>query len=366
MTDERPLGRPQIGEPDDIPVDEVEDDEPRGIISLLKGIKNYLRAGLAFDGDPVTASNPLPVDVKGIVADVDLDIEASDLGAGAAASAMGNGVTQHLDNGAGKRVAALGDASGHQQVDVLTAPAVRALTNADVVTAEVSKDAVMGTTADGPSTDAEDTTVRTGISLWKGIKNYLKTLAGTVAGSEIQVDVVSMPAITGAVTTSGTVTEASAAAIKTALEIIDDWDTSDHCNIRHLVAADDVVGIGAGTAEIGNVKNTGTFAVQALVPFAAENLVPNATEADQALTVDATAAGVQLAALHANTTHVFWSLETASVRVTFDASTPTTTNGHLLQPGDSGVWSKALAAAAKFIRTGATSGVVSASQMKGA
>lgn len=133
---------------------------------------------LFVDGTPVSAANPIPVSVSGIVADVDLDIEASDLGAGAAAAACGNGVMQHLDDGTGKRIAALGDASGHQQVDVLTAPAIRALTNADVVTAEVSKDAVMGTTADGPSTDTEDTTVRTGISLWKGVKNYLKTLAG--------------------------------------------------------------------------------------------------------------------------------------------------------------------------------------------
>jgi hypothetical protein len=37
------------------------------------------------------------------------------------------------------------------------------------------------------------------------------------------------------------VTEASASAIKTALEIMDDWDASDHCNIRHLNATDDIV-----------------------------------------------------------------------------------------------------------------------------
>ena len=30
-------------------------------------------------------------------------------------------------------------------------------------------------------------------------------------------------------------------AVKTALEIIDDWDASDHCNIRHLTATDDTV-----------------------------------------------------------------------------------------------------------------------------
>ena len=138
------------------------------------------------------AAGKLQIDMAGV--DVTLDIDGADVGAGAAAANCGNGVTQHLDNGAGKRVAALGDASGHQQVDVLTAPAVRALTNADVVTAEVSKDAVMGTTADGPSTDAEDTTVRTGISLFKGIKNYLKTLAAAVSDNHVQVDVVSAAA----------------------------------------------------------------------------------------------------------------------------------------------------------------------------
>jgi hypothetical protein len=36
-------------------------------------------------------------------------------------------------------------------------------------------------------------------------------------------------------------TEASAADIKTALQIIDDWDASDHCNIRHLTTTDDSV-----------------------------------------------------------------------------------------------------------------------------
>ena len=104
------------------------------------------------------------LDVNGnlqIAGNIDLDIEPADLGAGAAGAATAVGVTQHINDGTGKRIPILGDASGHPQVDVLTAPAVRALTNADVVTAEVSKDAVMGTTADGPSTDDESTTVRT-------------------------------------------------------------------------------------------------------------------------------------------------------------------------------------------------------------
>jgi hypothetical protein len=50
--------------------------------------------------------------------------------------------------------------------------------------------------------------------------------------------------------------------------------------------------------------------------------------------------------------------------VTFDNSAPTTTNGHIINPGDSGVWAKALATAAKFIRTGASSATIHASQMK--
>lgn len=110
----------------------------------------------------------------------------------------------------------------------------------------------------------------------------------------------------------------------------------------------------------------GNLQVDVLAPSASENLIPNATEADQALTVADTAGGVQFAAFHAATTHVFWTLETGQVRVTFDGSAPTTTNGHIVNVGDYTVWAKATAAAAKFIRTGTTSGVISASQMKGA
>ena len=118
----------------------------------------------------------------------------------------------------------------------------------------------------------------------------------------------------------------------------------------------EAVVLGAGTAAIGDVD----------VPLAPENLIPNGTQADEALTVDATVGGVQFAAFHADTTHVFWSCETAQCRVTFDGSAPTTTNGHVIETGDSGIWPKALAVAAKLIRTGGTSAVISASQLKGA
>jgi len=102
-----------------------------------------------------------------------------------------------------------------------------------------------------------------------------------------------------------------------------------------------------------------------VTPTNAEILMaPNATQADQCLTVDAAAGGVQFSAFHADTLYVFWTCETAQVRVTFDASAPTTTNGHVVNVGDSGVWSKALATAAKWIRTGDTSAVIHASQLK--
>ena len=111
----------------------------------------------------------------------------------------------------------------------------------------------------------------------------------------------------------------------------------------------------------------GTFspAVSIVAGAAVNAWAPNGTQADQTLTVDDTAGGVQFAALHADTTQVFWDCQAAPVRVTFDGSAPTSSNGHLIQPGDSGVWSKALAAAAKFIRAGATSAVIQASQLKG-
>jgi hypothetical protein len=90
---------------------------------------------------------------------------------------------------------------------------------------------------------------------------------------------------------------------------------------------------------------------------------PNGTEADQTLTIDDTAGGVQFSAFHADTTQVFWTLEGGPVRVTFDGSAPTITNGHLMSQADSGLWSKATATAAKFIRTTATDGVIHGSQM---
>ncbi len=85
----------------------------------------------------------------------------------------------------------------------------------------------------------------------------------------------------------------------------------------------------------------------------------------QALTIDETAGGVQLAAFPADTTHVMWTADNAAeFRVTFGGEAPTATAGMLMNAGGSGLWSLAMAQAAKFIRTGATSAKVYATPLK--
>ena len=89
------------------------------------------------------------------------------------------------------------------------------------------------------------------------------------------------------------------------------------------------------------------------------NLYPNKPiGTDQRLTVDSTAGGVVLSAFDAGTDYVVWDVQDADIMVTFDASAPTTTNGHRLYAGQCGTWSIATATAMKAIRQGATSGVL--------
>jgi hypothetical protein len=55
---------------------------------------------------------------------------------------------------------------------------------------------------------------------------------------------------------------------------------------------------------------------------------------------------------------IVWSVETDSVRVTFDGTAPTTSHGHTLPVGASGTWSVETATAAKFLRATADAVVV--------
>lgn len=62
------------------------------------------------------------------------------------------------------------------------------------------------------------------------------------------------------------------------------------------------------------------------------------------------------------TKYVVLDVQTADVRVTYDDSAPTTSNGHILFAGRSYTWSKEAAQAAKFIRNGGTSASIHASE----
>ena len=95
------------------------------------------------------------------------------------------------------------------------------------------------------------------------------------------------------------------------------------------------------------------------------NLYPKPTPgvADQTLTVDATAGGVQFGtAFNSLTRYIVLDVQGADVRVTYDDSAPTTSNGHILFAGRSYTWSKQAADAAKFIRDGGTDATIHASE----
>ena len=93
------------------------------------------------------------------------------------------------------------------------------------------------------------------------------------------------------------------------------------------------------------------------------NLYPKPTPGvtDQSLAVADSA--VQFGtAFNSLTKYVVLDVQTADVRVTYDGSDPTTSNGHILFAGRSYTWSKEAAAAAKFIRNGGTSASIHASE----
>lgn len=95
-----------------------------------------------------------------------------------------------------------------------------------------------------------------------------------------------------------------------------------------------------------------------------QELLPNAGQPGQTITIDATAGGKQIAGLHPDTTHVMISIDAQPVRVTFDGTAPTDTTGVYLAAGTLKIWSRALAIAAKFIRATGTSGTLAVEQLK--
>jgi hypothetical protein len=93
------------------------------------------------------------------------------------------------------------------------------------------------------------------------------------------------------------------------------------------------------------------------------NLYPKPTVgvSDQTLTVSTSV--VQFGtAFNSLTRYIVLDVQGADVRVTYDDSAPTTSNGHILFAGRSYTWSKAAAQAAKFIRDGGTDAIIHASE----
>jgi len=85
---------------------------------------------------------------------------------------------------------------------------------------------------------------------------------------------------------------------------------------------------------------------------------------DQRLTVDATVGGVQFSTFSDTSNMIVLDVQDADVMCTFDGSAPTSTNGHRLYSGSQYTWSVAAAQQAKFIRQGATSAAIQASEFQ--
>jgi len=79
-------------------------------------------------------------------------------------------------------------------------------------------------------------------------------------------------------------------------------------------------------------------------------VVSGSSVAGQSLTVSSSAVAMLATALAATTQKVVWDLQDDAAFVTFDGTTPTSSNGHKIASGTSGEWSRVTAEAAKWIR----------------
>lgn len=83
---------------------------------------------------------------------------------------------------------------------------------------------------------------------------------------------------------------------------------------------------------------------------------------DRTLAVTGTASNFIVAALDADTSHVYWSLDGCDMRVTIDGGAPTAGAGHIFKDGNSGIWSRSWAIAAKVIAVSG-SGTITISEL---
>ena len=80
------------------------------------------------------------------------------------------------------------------------------------------------------------------------------------------------------------------------------------------------------------------------------------------LTVGSTANDFIEDPLNVDTTHVYWTLAGADMRMSIDGSAPSVSNGHIIKDGNSGIWSRKWAESTKVIAISG-SGVFTISQL---
>ena len=89
----------------------------------------------------------------------------------------------------------------------------------------------------------------------------------------------------------------------------------------------------------------------------------SALVAGQRLTVTSTATST-FSAFNARTDVIALDVQVANTYCTFDGTTPSATNGHILYSGQAYTWSTAAAIAAKFVATTTTNSIIYASEFQ--
>lgn len=86
--------------------------------------------------------------------------------------------------------------------------------------------------------------------------------------------------------------------------------------------------------------------------------------AGQALAITSTATSQFATAFNASTDMIVLDVQTGNTYCTFDGTTPSSTNGHILYVGTAYTWSKAAANSAKFVATTTANSRIFASEFQ--
>lgn len=99
-----------------------------------------------------------------------------------------------------------------------------------------------------------------------------------------------------------------------------------------------------------------------MTDYSISNVYPTASGSDELLAVSTSAVALTTTGWKDATTHVLLTVGAQPIRVTFDGSAPTASNGHYWPSGKEALVTKATAKAARFIRAGASDSDVHATE----